>query len=893
MNTDIVLLHYNNYFNRQIKVAGTELAQYTALDANYTTVELVNFNPSDGVSTSLVLGKGEIPTTGKDLDSYDYLLLIDHDDTDKKVLSRWFIIDRDRTRDGQYQFTLRRDVIADNYDAVKGSTTFVEKGIISDTTNPLLYNKENATFNQIKQGETLLKDSTGCGWVVGYIPQDAFQTITTVSKDVVLQSSADITVNDISTWTYYNASSLSSSQEIWSTSSLSKQLQLKTKLHYPAYSYPSAGINWQEQRVKGTIYVPQGGTVTSSVSSSSTSYDSWSGVVVNHSTGVPNPPSSFNEANYLANNMPGDSTLWSNLDSVLRDMGFYGNLTIKTQNEVNSLIALDGKTIKDTATGSIYKIHLRNVSASGGTLLDNTYASVNTFMSRLNSDIVRSSTGSTGSNQTVGNYNISDVQVGYNGNGYTLEITQIFTFAGVEIDNNRNHLVDAPYDMFCIPYSDTKSIKVGTGSGNTVICSKELAISLAQEIAKDAGSGSIYDTQLLPYCPSQELVTKNPNIYNDDATIDVTGLSFDVIRDITNSFVQVSVNALTWNSVVAQYGQLYDEQYRPINYYAASNNTYYYRTANTGNVLGALVWCTSATRTFDIALNIPASSDAVQRKIENECDMYRLCSGNYQGIFEFSAAKSFGVTGFKVDCTFKPFNPYIHVVPRLGGLYGDGFADYNDARGLICGGDFSLAQMSNAWANYELQNKNYQQIFDRQIQNMDVMSKYANIESGLSAITGSVSGAATGAAAGMMTMGPAGAIGMGIAGGLTSLAGGIGDHIIGIKRQEEAKSFATDMYGYNLGNIKAIPTSLAKNTSLTPNTKIFPFIEKYSCTDIEKEALQNKLTYNGMTIMNISTINPYVGTGFFKGQIIRFNSLQEDSHMANAIYEEINKGVYI
>ena len=87
--------------------------------------------------------------------------------------------------------------------------------------------------------------------------------------------------------------------------------------------------------------------------------------------------------------------------------------------------------------------------------------------------------------------------------------------------------------------------------------------------------------------------------------IDVTGLSIDVIRDITNSFVQVSVSAITWDRVVAQYGQLYDENYRPINYYAASNNTYYYRTANTGNVLGALVWCTSATRSFDI--NTPIS----------------------------------------------------------------------------------------------------------------------------------------------------------------------------------------------------------------------------------------------------------------------------------------------
>lgn len=892
MSIDIVLLHYNNYFNRQIKVAGTTEADYLSEDIYYTTVSLVNFNPSDGVSTSLILGKGELPTPSKDLDTYDYLLVVDSEDTNRTVLSRWFILDRDRTRDGQYQFTLRRDVIADNYDAVKGSTTFVEKGIISDTTNPLLYNKENATFNQIKQGETLLKDSTGCGWVVGYIPQDAFNTPKIVSKDVELVSTADITVNGISTWTYYPASSMATSREIWASSSLSKQIILKTKEHLPAYVNSYAGINWPEHKIKGKIYVPQGGTVSGEIVSTTESYGDWSGVTVNVNTGAPSV-SVFN-AKDLANNMPSDSTLWDYADTVLDDQGVGSNVVIKESAVIDSMLALEGQTIKDTATDEYYKIHITNVTAASGmTGLDESLASTTTLINRINNDIISSwSTGGVQYNTNGSTYRKSDVQLGYNGNGYQIELTQQFTFASVEIDSNRNHVVDAPYDMFCIPYSDTKSMRVT--SSDTVLCSKNLAISLAQEIAADTGSGNIYDTQLLPYCPSQELIIKNPNIYADDATIDLRDLSIDIIRDSTTTYTSVTITDQTqFEQAQANYGQIYDESYRPIYYYSASNTAYYYRNATTGAVLGAIVWCTSATRTFDIALNIPASSDAVQRKIENECDMYRLCSGNYQGIFEFNAAKSFGVTGFKVDCAFKPFNPYIHVVPRLGGLYGDGFADYNDARGLICGGDFSLAQMSNAWANYELQNKNYQQIFDRQIQNMDVMSKYANIESGLSAITGSVSGAATGAAAGMMTFGPTGAIAGGILGGAASLAGGIGDHVLGIKRQEEVKSFATDMYGYNLGNIKAIPTSLAKNTSLTPNTKIFPFIEKYSCTDIEKEALQNKLTYNGMTIMNISTINPYVGTGFFKGQIIRFNSLQDDNHMANAIYEEINKGVYI
>lgn len=81
MATDIVLLHYNNYFNRQIKVAGNVLSDYTSEDIYYSSVSVVNFNEADGVSTSLILGKGELPTASKALDSYDYLLVVDHEQT--------------------------------------------------------------------------------------------------------------------------------------------------------------------------------------------------------------------------------------------------------------------------------------------------------------------------------------------------------------------------------------------------------------------------------------------------------------------------------------------------------------------------------------------------------------------------------------------------------------------------------------------------------------------------------------------------------------------------------------------------------------------------------------------------------------------------------------------
>lgn len=138
-------------------------------------------------------------------------------------------------------------------------------------------------------------------------------------------------------------------------------------------------------------------------------------------------------------------------------------------------------------------------------------------------------------------------------------------------------------------------------------------------------------------------------------------------------------------------------------------------------------------------------------KIDNECNLYRLVSPNYQGDFEFSPSKNGGVDRFNVDCTYKPFNPYIHVNPDFGGLYGD---DYNDSRGLICQGDFTVGMISDAFTQYELQNKNYQSIFNRQIQNMDVSNEIARQEQLFKSISGSVTGAAAGAAGGAMVGGP-------------------------------------------------------------------------------------------------------------------------------------------
>lgn len=133
-------------------------------------------------------------------------------------------------------------------------------------------------------------------------------------------------------------------------------------------------------------------------------------------------------------------------------------------------------------------------------------------------------------------------------------------------------------------------------------------------------------------------------------------------------------------------------------------------------------------------------------------------------------------------------------------------------------------------------------------------------------------------------------------GAALGIAGGIQDVKWLLQQQKETRSYAVDMYNFNLGNIQALPYSLTKTGTLTRNNKLFPVLEYYSCTDEEKDALINKINYDGMTVGKIDILANYMSatsTNFVKGELIRLETITDDFHIADAIYEEITKGVYM
>ena len=168
---DIRILKYNNYYNRIVKYEKT-LDDY--MKYVIAAIFNANFKPNDGVTAQCVFNYN---SALKDKGG-DYLLVCDDQGN---IDSRWFIIESVRLLNGQYRLTLRRDLIVDNLSLLLDAPCFIEKATL-DNSNPLIFNKENMTFNQIKTSETLLKDAAGCGWIVGYTAKGATmesQTVTT------------------------------------------------------------------------------------------------------------------------------------------------------------------------------------------------------------------------------------------------------------------------------------------------------------------------------------------------------------------------------------------------------------------------------------------------------------------------------------------------------------------------------------------------------------------------------------------------------------------------------------------------------------------------------------------------------------------------------------------
>ena len=90
-------------------------------------------------------------------------------------------------------------------------------------------------------------------------------------------------------------------------------------------------------------------------------------------------------------------------------------------------------------------------------------------------------------------------------------------------------------------------------------------------------------------------------------------------------------------------------------------------------------------------------------------------------------------------------------------------------------------------------------------------------------------------------------------------------------------------------------SSVTKVSAYNANNKIFPVLEKYTCTEEEKQALKSKIQYNGMSVGRIGTISEFLTTeeSYIKCKLIRLTNLPDDFNIVNTIANELNKGVFV
>lgn len=890
------LKNYNNYFNRIIKGFAT-LAEYeTAVGAeNYFIYsKAINYNPADNVSTELIMNDCPFDP--------DYVLILDGE---LSIVSRWFITESVFTRNKQQKYTLRRDLIYDFREELRDSPLFVQKGWLSDA-DPFILNPEGMSFNEIKKSETLLKDKSECAWIVGYISKSTdggTVNVETGGEDIMKATA----LSDIASAMGVSTADLASVLNIGSERTIPSYFTKEIEARYGVVN----NLGLFPQRVRNIFDA----SFTYKASLLNDVF-SWS-----HPLWKSNVASRFSDLDAAKVG----ASFQTNASSVIAQMPTITGRKYFTDAQLQTLLSYNGTTI--LYNGNYYTLQVNAQSDRTEVFGPFAYTSYTSLISVMNTAAGQLPSFNL---QNGGELSIRPTSTEVFINLIDASQDDSLPTLSLDISSSRAKMLTGVYDMFAIPFG---RIFV-RGTSQAFWTNEDTALRIAAGIAKEFDA-ACYDIQLLPYCPRQEFLSNGEITIPNNA---VEHTDYDILQAKNAAGTDTDMNDVgyvgagtghpyrftasvqngSWPNDNADVISLSYEVDPNVSVYNVSGPTYDNNThsisvsfdtdvdiTDGGTVIfkikymgnhkqNIILWCKDNSFSVMLDNNSYKLSLKDSMKIESQCNKYRLCSPNYQGSFDFNVAKAGGsIDYFIAECTYKPYSPYIKVAPQFSFLYG---ANYGDARGLICGGDFSLPRISSAWENYQLNNKNYQNTFNREIQNLsfeqDLAMRQQLITGGIGVITSGVAGAGVGAKLGGGWGAAAGAA-VGAAGSGAGLAL---DADILAKQQKETKQLAIDKFNYQLGNIKALPYTLAKIGAFDINSKIWPFVEYYTCTDEEKEALEKKIQYESMTVMRIDLFGTYFEAfsekHYLKGELIRNEEIAEDNHIIEAIYYELVKGVY-
>lgn len=760
--------------------------------------------------------------------------LVVGDKTANKVYSRWFIMDATRLSKGMFSFKLRRDVVAEFISEDIGNTDYspfyVEKGILPESS-PLIVNSEGLSLNQIKVDEQKIYDEQDqFGWIVGYVAANHG------SHNISVQ----INQGTLTTTTFTFMAAATGIDEADLIGMMTAPLNFTNgtvrfeggfKLVGQEYPPYLFALEYDEN-LKEVLPGEH--------------YSTWK---YDHCIGELQSGDEENFLSDFATNLYSNTNAFKNAIQSAISLQNPGEKFYLKEN-LEKLRNYEGRYI--TYNGIVYRIHITGGAVSQHAQVDIHDNDVAYFNTALGNAFATARTR-TGNDEVAEYLDWEMYLMPYSQIAASIQLEEVeavgTTTYSFTLPTSVNQLNDAPYVMFAMPL--TRCHVETLIGGNNVFSwtpDREISLRIAAKIATELDA-ELYDIQVLPYCPPLPGVAWNNDLLeNEEGT-----------EGVDYSFIKKTGDTGT----------------------AYSGLIFYCKTSNFSRTL----------RYISPVLTMKQKN----MKIESQTDFYRLCSPNYNGVFEFNLAKNGGsVNYWNIDCTYKPFNPFIRVSPEFKFLYGQ---NYQDGRGLICGGDFSLPIVKDRWIEYEMNNKNFASIFSREIQNLEFTQEQERLREKILAVAGTVGGTTGGAVAGGKAGGAYGAIAGGLMGAGAGVVGGALDIALGEARRGETRQYAIDRFNLGLGNIKALPQSLTRTSTLNVINKIHPFVERYTCTDEEVKALENKITYDGMTVGKIATLNgftsTYGGRNYFKGQLIKTFEIGYDAHFFDVLNEEFMKGVYI
>lgn len=846
--THIMLIQYNNYYNRvkkreesatayyNVHYAATNNAPYIEGSTRREQEADVNFWENDGIDTAHVFN-----CTEEEIKEADYAVVYDSDDG--AVLSRWFIIEEVRTVHGQYNVTLHRDVIVDNWSAVMNAPSMIQRARIDNKANPLIFQNEGNTYNRIKRKETLLPDRLESRWAVGYITRPETPSTITVSVDPDVtpkvltatefnQLASYVSVPHIVEYTYYVGAGY-------------VNMAGQSGPLYPIADLYFSGTRGPEKR-----------TYTPLAQVNSTAFV-WNG---------PNAPSA-DEMNRL-------------LLSYYYRIGFVDNAAaikgafnnVINESDYNDLVALSGQFVSYTdAETNITRTY--KVTVTLGQNVDVYSQSQNVdLINDFKAFINEARQNGVGLGEIPGGFNA--VRLMAIGQRILVTLEEIHQ-QGVSVifDWNHKDLKDAPWAMFAIPLDSIRATGIIDNATYNIWTEPEASALAVRGIISQMGA-HVKDVQIVPWCPIPEAIEYH------DAEVGNTYEGWQINATLLREEGGVAESEVGTRviSIMTARGTA-DQRFSSFCYFARVSSGQAVLTGPNLDVVGA-------------------ETTAEDMKVANETHMARIVSPNHNGSFEFVPVTNMGVRANEWigRWTYKPFAPYIQVTVqwRTDGLYG---GDYRDTRGLICQGDFSMSQDNAAWTDYMLRNKNYQGVFDRQIENLQFTQRQERIQAAFGIASGTTVGAASGAISTIKATKNPGLVAAGAAVGVgLSLAGGIVDYNMLESKQREAQSYQQDMFRMSNENIMASPTTINKVGAEDYAFRPFPVVEEYTATEEEENALRVQIDKTGMRVGVPGKIGDYTVPGavrYIQANIIQLPELSGDYHLATEIAAEAARGMFI